>query len=261
MAFNLQKTAKNLLNGFNPDPTKAGPILLFINAMGMVFAALSNTYAAAVDKNTSAEDKKFLVPAGFATGVANIGLYYAMTTKIIDKLQGKKLKDGTPVKGYADTVLKHMEETTDDSGKTLFDSAVSKFATREIERAGKNKKGLFNFGYKSPEGVKEAAKTLLMSENGAPTKEAAEQFTKTFKSGFGVMGAFIGAVVGCAILTPIIRDVSAYAIQKMREKKNPDLKDLPHRPYFDPTHLKVNGLKRPMSMRNYMAFTHDKMRV
>ena len=66
MAFNLQNMAKGLLKACNPNPNKAGNILLAINALGMVFAALSNTYAAAVDKNTSAEDKKFLVPAGLA---------------------------------------------------------------------------------------------------------------------------------------------------------------------------------------------------
>ena len=80
------KMLDNIIKSCTPDPKKAGKTLLVINAMGMVFAALSNTYAAAVDKNTSAEDKKFLVPAGFVTGAANIGLYYAMTQKIIDKL-------------------------------------------------------------------------------------------------------------------------------------------------------------------------------
>ena len=61
MAFNLQNMTKGLLKACNPDPEQAGNILLAINALGMVFAALSNTYAAAVDKNTSAEDKKFVV--------------------------------------------------------------------------------------------------------------------------------------------------------------------------------------------------------
>ena len=65
MAFNLQNMTKGLLKACNPDPEQAGNILLAINALGMVFAALSNTYAAAVDKNTSAEDKKLLTKFNF----------------------------------------------------------------------------------------------------------------------------------------------------------------------------------------------------
>ena len=64
MAFNLQKFGQNILEACNPDPSKAGKTLLVLNAAGMIAAAASNTFAAAVDKNTSAEDKKFLVPAG-----------------------------------------------------------------------------------------------------------------------------------------------------------------------------------------------------
>ena len=120
------KMLDKLVKSCTPDPAKAGKTLLVINAMGMVFAALSNTYAAAVDKNTSAEDKKFLVPAGFVTGAANIGLYYAMTQKIIDKLQGKEVyKDGvldaTKSKdGFAKTVLDYMKEAKGKDGKTLY---------------------------------------------------------------------------------------------------------------------------------------------
>ena len=76
--------ATTLISKCNPDPTKAGKMLLALNALGMVFAAASNTFAAATDKNTSAEDKKFLVPAGAVTGVANIGLYYTLTTSVIN---------------------------------------------------------------------------------------------------------------------------------------------------------------------------------
>ena len=44
-------------------------------------------------------------------------------------------------------------------------------------------------------------------------------FRQNIATGLGVVGAFIGAVVGCAIITPILRDVSAYGVQKWREKK------------------------------------------
>ena len=79
----------NFIGNFNPDPKKAGKILLVLNVLGMISAAVTNTFAAAVDKNTSAKDKKFLVPAGAVTGFANIGIYYAMTDKIIDKLRNQ----------------------------------------------------------------------------------------------------------------------------------------------------------------------------
>ena len=69
----------SILEKFSPDPSKAGKTLLFLNVAGMVLAALSNTFAAANDKNTSAEDKKFLIPAGLVTGVANIAAYFGVT--------------------------------------------------------------------------------------------------------------------------------------------------------------------------------------
>ena len=53
----------------------------------MVFAAMSNTWAIASDKNTKPEDKKILVPAGAMTGAANIVAYYAITQKIIDSFE------------------------------------------------------------------------------------------------------------------------------------------------------------------------------
>ena len=269
MAFNLAESLKGLIKTCSPDPKKAGMTLLVINAMGMIFAALSNTYAAA-DKNTSAEDKKFLVPAGLVTGVANIGLYYAMTVKIIDALQGKTKynKDGSEeyVRGFADTVLDYMgKNRTKDGSKTLLEDAVSKFKDSEIAKAGKNKKGLFSFGYKSPEGVKGAAEAFF---NEKPDN-AINAFKNTFKSGFGVMGAFIGAIVGCAVLTPIIRDVSAYFVQKRMEKNNPEMKNKPYKPYFEPTRIEsvrygnidAKAKKQPLSMKSYMAFTNGNMKI
>ena len=59
MGFDLAK----FVNNFNPEG-KTGNVLLILNAAGMLFAAASNTFAAAADKNTSTEDKKFLVPSG-----------------------------------------------------------------------------------------------------------------------------------------------------------------------------------------------------
>ena len=94
MAFDFQKITQKasdlptkLLSSCNPDPTKAGNTLLVLNALGMLFAAASDTFAAAIDKNTPADEKKFLIPAGVATGAAKIGLYYLMTDKIIKKLK------------------------------------------------------------------------------------------------------------------------------------------------------------------------------
>ena len=248
MAFNPPKFVQSLLESCSPNPAKAGKTLLVINALGMVFAALSNTYAAAVDKNTSAKDKKFLVPAGFVTGAANIGLYYAMTTKIIDALQGKTtVKDGKEMVkvGLADKVLDYMSRNVDKDGKTLLQAAQEKFVEKEILKAGK-----------VSEELKQGAETFLKKDN-VITDEAKELFKKSFKSGFGVAGAFIGAVVGCAILTPIIRDVSAYFVQKHLEKNNPEMKDKPYRPYFEPTRIEsVRYNRRPLTLKGYMAFTN-----
>ena len=83
MAFNPHKIVDfvkdiplKFVKANNPDPAKAGNTLLVLNALGMLFAAASDTFAAAIDKNTPAEEKKFLIPAGVATGAAKIGLRY-----------------------------------------------------------------------------------------------------------------------------------------------------------------------------------------
>ena len=99
--------------------------------------------------------------------------------------------------------------------------------------------------------------TLL--KDAKPTDYALDLYKNNFKAGAGVLGAFIGAVVGCSILTPVIRDVSAYVVQKIREKKDPELQNKPYKPYFDPAHLKVryHGKKQPLSLKTYMAFTNS----
>ena len=248
----------NLLQKFNPNKS-AGGMLLVLNALGMVFAAASNTFAAASDKNTSKEDKKFLVPAGALTGVANIGLYYAMTTKIIDKLQGKVKvnKDNSVevVKGLADNVIEKMEAngTFNKNAMNYIDKAISK---------AKNGK-FFGLGKKSEDYVSSMVSTL---KSGNELTEAGKYLYKnSVKSGFGVLGAFIGAVVGCAILTPIIRDASAYLVQKRMEKKNPNMQNEPYQPYFDPSHTKVDlanfNRRVPLTMKSFMISTNGRMKV
>ena len=262
MAFNPPKFVHKLLESCSPNPAKAGKTLLVINALGMVFAALSNTYAAAVDKNTSAQDKKFLVPAGFVTGAANIGLYYAMTTKIIDALQGKVIynEDGTikSVKnGLADKVLDYMSKNNDKDGKNLLQVAQEKFVAREIKKAGKVKKSIFGAETVFNENYVDTVKSTLKNSDGTVSDKAKDLFKSSFKSGFGVAGAFIGAVVGCAILTPIIRDISAYFVQKRLEKNNPEMKEKPYKPYFEPTRIEsVRYNRRPLTLKGYMAFTN-----
>ena len=235
MAFNLQNMAKGLLKACNPNPNKAGNILLAINALGMVFAALSNTYAAAVDKNTSAEDKKFLVPAGLVTGVANIGLYYTMTTGIIEGL-----------KKSADKAIEGMKQ--EDLAKKALELVDKKIAKAKSSEIANSLKKL----YKNEDGsINDAAKQLYKDNN---------------KAAAGVLGAFTGAVVGCAILTPIIRDVSAYFVQKRMEKNNPEMADKPYKPYFEPSRIEsvrygklpeATAKRQPLSMKSYMAFTNS----
>ncbi len=240
MAFNLAKFVKQL----NPEGN-TGKVLLVLNAAGMLFAAASNTFAAAADKNTSAEDKKFLVPSGIATGVANIALYYMMTQKIIDKLKN----------------------VTDKRLSNLSDMDIAQKATQVAKaKISKAEKGLFNTGLfkKSPEMIQSMKDTLLTKDNVA-SDFAIKEFKGKLKDGASVMGAFAGAVIGCAIITPIIRDISAYFVQKGMEKRNPEFKEKPYKPYFDPAHIESRRYghykKQPLSMKNYMAFTNRGLKI
>ena len=233
----IEKFVTKTLNLLNPDKS-TGRTLMVLNALGIGFAAASNTFAAAIDKNTSAEDKKFLVPAGAVTGLANLGIYFGMTDKLVKYLE----------KNVADKVKDNMLQN-----KT-YEKGVETFVNKQLLKASThgNRK------------LYDSMKNTLLKPNGKPTRAASFLYTKNIEKGLGVVGAFIGAVVGCAIITPILRDVSAYAVQKMREKKNPDLQNKPYSPYFDPTHIgpkytKLN--KQPLSMTSYMNFTHGRTRV
>ena len=240
MSFDLAKFVKN----FNPEG-KTGNILLVLNAAGMLFAAASNTFAAAADKNTSAEDKKFLVPSGIATGAANIALYYKMTQKIIQNL-----------KSVAQDKVNELEPV----------ELAQKAKDVALARIKKAENGLFNAGLfkKAPEMVQSMKDTLLTKEGGA-SAIAIEEFKKKIPDGASVVGAFMGAVIGCAIITPIIRDISAYFVQKGLEKRNPKFKETPYKPYFDPAHIESRRYgqfkKQPLTMKNYMAFTNNKLKV
>ena len=217
------------------DPTKAGKTLLGLNIFAMVLAAASNTFAIAQDKNTPAEDKKFLIPAGVATGIANIGAYFAITQRII-----KGLEKGT------DKIVKNMEQ------KGTLNNNALQYVNKTIEKAGK---GLFK---KSPEYISDMKNYLL--KDGAPTANAISEYKDVIKGCGSVLGAFIGVIIGCGILTPIFRDVSAYFVKKHMEKKNPKLKDIPYRPYFDPSHIKLGytNTKQPLNINTYMAFTRSR---
>ncbi len=239
MGFDLAK----FVNNFNPEG-KTGNVLLILNAAGMLFAAASNTFAAAADKNTSTEDKKFLVPSGVVTGVANIALYYKLTQKIINSLKS----------------------VTEDMLNNLTPEELTKKAT-DVAKAKINKaeKGLFNTGLfkKTPEMVESMKKTLLNGD--VATEFAEKEFRGKLKDGASVMGAFAGAIIGCAIITPIVRDISAYFVQKGLEKRNPKFKETPYKPYFDPAHIESRRYgqfkKQPLTMKNYMAFTNNKLKV
>ena len=234
--MSLEKMVLKTLNLINPDKS-AGKTLMWLNALGIGFAAASNTFAAATDKNTSAEDKKFLVPAGAVTGLANLGIYFGMTNKLVGYLE-KNVADKVK-----DTMLKNK----------TFTKGVETFVDGKLLKAQKGKQDLF-----------QSMKNTLKNPDGSVTPAARFLYEKNVSKGLGVVGAFIGAVVGCAIITPILRDVSAYAVQKIREKNNPDLQNKPYMPYFDPTHIgpryaKLN--KQPLSMTSYMNFTHGRTRV
>ena len=217
------------------EKMSAGRTLLGINVFATALAAATNTFAAAKDKNTSAEDKKFLVPAGIATGVANVGLYLAFTLKVIGKLE----KDA-------------VKMTSDMAKKGTLEKNALNYANKSIENASK---GLFK---KKPEFIKDMKNYLL--KDGKITQKGIEVYKADMKDAASVTGAFIGAVVAYGILSPIIRDLSAYFVQKHMEKKNPEYKDAPYRPYFDPGHFKIGyaNKKQPLNMNTYMAFTRSK---
>lgn len=242
------------------DPSKStGKTLMVLNAIGIAFAAASNTFAAATDKNTSAEDKKFLVPAGGATGVANIAIYLAMTSKLVKKLSGS----------FAEKVTKIMKDNN------TFDKHASVFTDSKIAKMGKNIDfknrlcDIFKMTDKKAKNLNllENMKATLKNEDGSLTQYAKDSFKGSIADGLGVVGAFIGAVVGCAIITPILRDVSAYVVQKAREAKNPSLKDKPYRPYFDISHIRAGKYpygkpnNQPLTLPNYMNFTNGRTRV
>ena len=240
MAADMQKTGKGvweLLRKCSPNPKDAGNTLLCLNAIGMLFAAASNTTATAIDKNTRPEDKKFLIPAGVATGVANIGIYFLMTRKLIKYLE------------------KSAANYVDNMGDKLADKAAD-FAKRAINKA---EKGIF----KKPELAVAMKKAFF--ENGnlsdSITETAKEAYKDNVKAAASVAGAFAGAVIGCSILTPIIRDVSAYFVQKRMEKNNPDLKNEPHKPYYDPSRVGTGLYNRKQfpSMTSYMAFANKNL--
>ncbi len=218
------------------DPKQAGKALLYLNVFSTALAAATNTLAAATDKNTSQEDKKFLIPAGIMTGVANIGLYLALTLKVI-KAMGKK----------AENVIKEMEQNG-----TLEENAL-KYANNSIKKVEGAK--IFK---KSAEYIADMKNYLF--KDGKLTQNALEEYKGTIKGCASVAGAFIGVIVGYGILSPIIRDVSAYFVQKHMEKKNPKYKEAPYRPYFDPGHFKIGyaSKKQPLNLNNYMAFTRAK---
>ena len=232
------------------DPKKAGSALMWINVFSTAFAAATNTFAAAQDKNTSSEDKKFLIPAGVATGVANVGLYLALTLNVIKAMEKK-----------AEAVIKTMVDNNTIEKNTLeyVNKAVSK------AQSGFLKTGLFA---KKPEYIQDMKNYLLEDGNvknilqdGKVTENAIQEYKDTIKGCASVTGAFIGVIIGYGILSPIIRDVSAYFVQKHMEKKNPEYKDAPYRPYFDPGHFKIGytSKKQPLNMNTYMAFTRSKV--
>jgi hypothetical protein len=268
VAFDPQNLLKEL------DPTqKPGKLLLALNAAGMIFAAASNTVAIVVDKNTKPEDKSILVPAGALTGFANIAAYYAITQKIIDCCEEHAAK------AVGGTIERKGKKITFETPEGIdITSSAKRLGIRQIEKA-KNGKFFGLFGKKNKEDVAEIADTFFkggkeLLDNGAdniqdvfknaePTQYAQDAIKKNAKNCASVLGAFAGAVIGCAIITPIIRDIGAYIVQKRLEKKEPELKDAPYRPYFDPSHIKpgYDTIKQPLSMQNYMSFTNGSLKI
>ena len=84
---------------------------------------------------------------------------------------------------------------------------------------------------------------------------------KMFGLIFIILGTFIGAIVGSAILTPIIRDVSAYFVQKRMEKKKPEATRNDIEPFLNIVGTRNYTSRQPISMQNYMAQTKAGMKI
>ena len=232
------------LNSCNPDPSKAGNTLLVLNVLGMISAAMCDTFAAAIDKDTPKEEKKFLVPAGVATGVAKIGLYYLMTDKIIKGLK------------------KQAEKVVNDMNPVDLAKNAKEFAYSAVKKA---EKGLFK---KSDDYIKSMKETLFENGNVEGTiKDAAKTLYKNnVVAAGGVLGAFIGAVVGCSLITPIIRDVSAYFVQKKMDKVKPDSTSEDIKPFLDIANSRSLmapevQTKQPITMNNFMLSAKTGMKI
>ena len=258
------------------DPKQAGKALLWLNVFSTALAATTNTLAVATDKNTSPDDKKFLIPAGVMTGVANIGLYLALTLKCIGSMEklaekaiGGMLQKGTFKDSAADYTKRILEKAKNKEYLQDMQRFLPKTKTanaKEIaefigtEKIAKNAE-MENFlkGFKNLlNDKKSTGKFQELLKNGITNSEM--QYMETVKGCGSVLGAFIGVIVGYGILSPIIRDVSAYVVQKHMEKKNPKLKNVPYKPYFDPAHIKVGyaSTKQPLNINTYMAFTRSR---
>ena len=254
------------LKVFGPSTSEvkgAGNMLLALNTLSMVFAALGNTYAIIKDKDTPASEKKFLVPAGLATGVANIGVYFGLTSKIIKSLEKTAKNSITDMQKngiYGENVVKYTDKIISKAEGGLFKTGLFKKSDAAIKEM---KEALLP----NPE-LKNASSQVAKDALSKTTEFAKEAYNKSLISGSSVLGAFAGVVIGCGIITPIIRDVSAYFIQKYLEKKNPAMKEKPYKPYFDPSHWKlgqdmnyVHVPKQPLTLKNYMAFSSGTMKI
>ena len=170
-----------------------------------------------------------------------------MTDKIIKGL-----------KGSAQNVVDKMsvEELTKNA---------TEFAKNSVAKAqnGFLKTGLFK---KSDEYISSMKNTLFKNGDltGEITQKAKDLYKNNTIAAGGVLGAFIGAVIGCSIITPIIRDVSAYFVQKRMAKKN--VQNITEQPKFDPSRVGESVFNnsfgaKPMSMKNYMALTGGNMKI
>ena len=163
-----------------------------------------------------------------------------------------------------DKMIKNLKDSADSFVKSMKAEDVAKNATDLANKTLKKaEKGFMGTGLfkRSEEYISSMKNTLF--KDGNITDEAIKLYKDNTKAAAGVLGAFTGAVIGCAVLTPIIRDVSAYFVQKGMEKRNPQLKAQPPMLYIDPTHAANNKRKNrePLTMKNYMVSTKGALKV
>ena len=77
------------------------------------------------------------------------------------------------------------------------------------------------------------------------------------RGGAKVLASLVGAVVSCNVLTPLVRNKLGSIAQRKELKQKVQMQQPSYDPFYQPFFQK-NGLKEPMKMHDYIAFTKQR---